>query len=190
MCEMAGCLIGGNGVRIVRNTNLELSVCVQYKEVIYYACDATIRISGISSFSFRSIMTALPSDKLSFFPLKLLQTEFVTCVFRKFRVVKFVYNQSLQDRQISKEKFTLEQAIKAQTESRVILHSFFNLGLLWGQVVNAKYRPLYPPGKRTGAHCTGGWVGPRACLDRCGKTCLPQGFDPRTVQSVAVRYTN
>ena len=26
-----------------------------------------------------------------------------------------------------------------------------------------------PPGKRTGTHCTRGWVSPWAGLDRCGK---------------------
>ena len=45
-----------------------------------------------------------------------------------------------------------------------------------------------PPGK-PGAHCIGGWVGPRAGLDRCGKL-PPLGFDPRTVQPVASRYTD
>jgi hypothetical protein len=27
-----------------------------------------------------------------------------------------------------------------------------------------------PPGKRPGTHCTGGWVGPRAGVDRCRKS--------------------
>jgi hypothetical protein len=27
-----------------------------------------------------------------------------------------------------------------------------------------------PPGKRHGTHCTGGWVGPSAGLDECGKS--------------------
>ena len=31
---------------------------------------------------------------------------------------------------------------------------------------------------------------PRAGLDRCGKSRLPPGFDPRTVQPVASRYTD
>ena len=38
-----------------------------------------------------------------------------------------------------------------------------------GWVVNATLRPLYPR-KRPGTHCIGGWVGPRAGLDRCGKS--------------------
>ena len=47
-----------------------------------------------------------------------------------------------------------------------------------------------PPGKRLDIHCTGGWVGPRAGLDVCGKSRPPPGFDPRTVQPVASRYTD
>ena len=43
------------------------------------------------------------------------------------------------------------------------------------------------PGK---THCTWGWVVPRAGLDRCGKSRPLPGFDPRTVQPVARRYTD
>ena len=44
---------------------------------------------------------------------------------------------------------------------------------------------LYPQ-ERPGTHFTVGWVGPRACLDRCGKSRPPPpGFDPRIVQPVA-----
>jgi len=44
---------------------------------------------------------------------------------------------------------------------------------------------------RPSTHCTGGWVGPRASLDRCGKSqTAPPGFDPRTVQPIASHYTN
>jgi hypothetical protein len=48
---------------------------------------------------------------------------------------------------------------------------------------------LYPQ-ERPGTHCTGGWVGLGAGLDRCGKSRLPPGFHPRTVQPVASRYTD
>jgi len=52
-----------------------------------------------------------------------------------------------------------------------------------------------PPGKRPGTHCTGGWVGPRAGLDGCGKSRPPPpphtpGFDLRTVQPLGSRYTD
>ena len=49
-----------------------------------------------------------------------------------------------------------------------------------GWVLNATPRPLYPR-ERPGTHCIGGWVGPRACLDVCGNSRPPPGFDPRTI---------
>jgi hypothetical protein len=39
-------------------------------------------------------------------------------------------------------------------------------------------------------HCTEGWVVPKAVLERCGKSRLPPGLDPRTVQPVAGSYTD
>jgi hypothetical protein len=48
---------------------------------------------------------------------------------------------------------------------------------------------LYPQ-ERPGTHCTGGWVGPRAGLDKHGKPRPPPEFDPRTVQPVANHYTD
>ena len=44
--------------------------------------------------------------------------------------------------------------------------------------------------ERPGTHCIGSWVGPRAGLDRCGKSHPPPGFDPRTVQPLASCYTD
>jgi len=32
--------------------------------------------------------------------------------------------------------------------------------------------------KRPGTHCTGDLMGPRATLDRCGKSCSHQGSNP------------
>ena len=58
-----------------------------------------------------------------------------------------------------------------------------------GWMVNATPRPLYHREKR-GTHCIGGWVGPRAGLDGCGKPHCPPGFDSRTAQSVASRCTD
>ena len=42
-------------------------------------------------------------------------------------------------------------------------------------VINATPRPLYPR-ERPGTHCIGGWVGPRAGLDGCGKSRPPPGI--------------
>jgi len=47
-----------------------------------------------------------------------------------------------------------------------------------------------PPGKTWYPLCIGGWVGPRAGLDGCEKSRPTTGFDPRTVQPVANRYTD
>jgi len=43
---------------------------------------------------------------------------------------------------------------------------------------------------RPGTHCTGGWVSPRAGLEGCEKSRPSTGFDSRTVQPVASRYTD
>ena len=56
-------------------------------------------------------------------------------------------------------------------------------------VVNATPRPVYPR-ERPGTYCTRGWVGPRAGLVGCGKSRPPSGFDPRTFQPLASRYTD
>jgi hypothetical protein len=71
----------------------------------------------------------------------------------------------------------------------VYLFSFFNLGTRWGCVVNATPRPLYP-WERPSTYCIGGWVGPRAGLDRCRKSRPPPGFNSRTVQPVVSCYTD
>jgi hypothetical protein len=47
----------------------------------------------------------------------------------------------------------------------------------------------FTPGKYPVPTVQEAGVGPRADLDGCGKS-LPPGFDPRTVQPVASRYTD
>jgi hypothetical protein len=56
-------------------------------------------------------------------------------------------------------------------------------------VVNATLRPIYSL-ERPGTHYIGGWVGLRAGLEMYGKSRPPPGFDPRTVQLLASRYTD
>jgi hypothetical protein len=46
---------------------------------------------------------------------------------------------------------------------------------------------ILPLGRRPGTHFIGGWVGPRAGLNRCVKSRPPLRFDP---QPVASRYTD
>ena len=66
---------------------------------------------------------------------------------------------------------------------------FHDLGASWRWDISTTPRPLYPR-ERPGTRCTGGWVGPTAGLDWCGKSRPPPGFDPSTVQPVASRYTD
>ena len=47
----------------------------------------------------------------------------------------------------------------------------------------------FTPGKRPDTH-TGSWVVPQGRSGRVWKISLPQGFDPRTYQPVASRYTD
>jgi hypothetical protein len=53
--------------------------------------------------------------------------------------------------------------------SRGIALLFLDLGARRGWVVSTTPRPLYSQ-ERPGTHCAGGWVGPRAGLDVCGKS--------------------
>ena len=73
--------------------------------------------------------------------------------------------------------------------SRGIALLFLDHGTRRGEVLASRPgRSL--PRERPGTHCTGGWVGTRVGLDRCGKSRPPPGFVPRTVQPVASRYTD
>jgi len=53
-----------------------------------------------------------------------------------------------------------------------------------------RHAPAALPRERPDTHCVEGWVGHRAGLDECGKSRPLPGFDPRTVQPVASRYTD
>ena len=55
------------------------------------------------------------------------------------------------------------------------------------EVGGQRHAPAALPRERSGTHFIGGWVGPRAGLERCGISRPPPGFDPRTVQPVACR---
>ena len=85
--------------------------------------------------------------------------------------------------------FSIEQATKAQRSSRGIALLFFLNSALDGWVVKATPRPLYAQ-ETPGTHCIGGWVGPSAGLNECGKSRSPPEFDSQNVQPVACSYTD
>jgi len=91
-------------------------------------------------------------------------------------------------------KFTPEQATKAQRGSRgrALLSLTTALdGGGWSMPCPSRFTtpPPPPPGK-TRYQLYRRLCGPRAGLDECGKSRFSPGFDPRTVQRVARRYTN
>jgi hypothetical protein len=47
-----------------------------------------------------------------------------------------------------------------------------------------------PLGKRPSTNRTGGWLGPRASLDRCRKSHPPLGFSPKTMNRVVSCYAD
>jgi hypothetical protein len=77
---------------------------------------------------------------------------------------------------VSKVKCTLVQALRlcrgltAHMGSRGIALPLHDHGTRRGRGVSITPRPLFTPQERRSTHCTGGWVGPRAGLDRCGKS--------------------
>jgi len=91
-----------------------------------------------------------------------------------------------------KVKYTLVQALRlctgrtAHRGSRGIALLFLDHGTRRGERSASRPGRSLPQGKTR----TGGWVGPSAGLDKCGKSRLPPRFDPRTIQPVASRYTN
>ena len=87
-----------------------------------------------------------------------------------------------------KVNFTLEQATKARNVSRGKL---FSLTSALDGVVGQRHAPAgLPSGKRSCTHRIGGLVVPRPGLDECGKFHPLTGFEPRTVQPVAGRFTD
>jgi len=92
-----------------------------------------------------------------------------------------------------KKKCTLIQALRlctGRTADRVVevkLYSFLPTTLEGGEGSESRPGRSLPP-KRPGTHSTGGWVGPKAGLDR--KNLVPTGIRSRTVQPVVSRYTD
>ena len=74
-------------------------------------------------------------------------------------------------------KFTLEHIGKAQKGSRGVTTLSLTSALLGVWVISAKPWPLYPR-EFSCTHCIGGWIGPRAGLDRCGKSRLHRDSIP------------
>ena len=66
-------------------------------------------------------------------------------------------------------QFTPEQATKAHRGSKRYRYTLSLPSALDG-VGGQRHAPTALPRERPGTYCIGGWVGPRAGLDRCGKS--------------------
>jgi hypothetical protein len=82
--------------------------------------------------------------------------------------------------------------MEACRERRGIPQLILNLDARLRSVVNITPRPLYFPGKDFRIHWRGSWASPNAGTDvlRAEKNLPLPGYEPRTVQPVASRYTD
>ena len=105
-------------------------------------------------------------QRLEFVTVVVMNIQFLMCslVFTDENVHKLYYK-------VSKVKVpSYYRPWRSLRENWGITPLFFvNLGTRWVWVVNATPRPLYPR-ERPSTHCTGGWVGLGASLDRRGKS--------------------
>jgi len=99
---------------------------------------------------------------------------YIDCLFKAASCLRY------EAWKVKEVKCTLVQALRlctgrtAHRGSRSIALLFLTTALEGGEgSVSRPGRSL--PRERPGTHCTGGWVGPRAVLDRCRKSC-PTGI--------------
>jgi hypothetical protein len=84
--------------------------------------------------------------------------------------------------------FSLEWVMKAQRGSTGIALLFLEPWQYMREGGQLHAPTALPPGKRPGTHCIGDWVGPRACLDGCGKS-RPTGIRSPERPAVMSCYT-
>jgi hypothetical protein len=90
----------------------------------------------------------------------------------KYRQVNAV-EQMMAVYGVNRMKFSLDQAVKAQTGSRCIALLFLQPRRKMGGGCGQRQAPPSLPPERPGTHCIEGWVGPMAGLDGCGKSRFP-----------------
>jgi len=88
-----------------------------------------------------------------------------------------------------KVKFTLQQATKAQRRSRGIALLFL-LPRRWIGVDCQRHAPDALPPRKTRYPLYRELIGPQGQSGQVRKISPPPGFDPRTAQPVASRYTD
>ena len=180
-------------LRVTDNNMKILSTTQQYSHGVFVVArnnNALLR-SYVVRFSSNSLTQPHYAYRCpaSFIQVLLYPDWQLRCTIRTFNSSHLTVANALTGTKVKvkvKVKFSLEQATKAQRGSRCIALSLTSALDGVGGLRHAPAALL--PRKRPSTHCVGGWVGPRAGLDGCGKSRRPPGFDPRTAQPVASRY--
>ena len=98
------------------------------------------------------------------------------------------FENHISARNVGKSKICLRTGHEGPEEQRHSSTLSLTLTLDGGVWLTPRPAALLP-GKTLRTHCIGGWVGPRAGLDGCGKSRPPPpGFDPQTFQHVTSLY--
>ena len=136
------------------------------------------------------------STKLAIMRPRLMQTS-IEIRFPRYILNRFFSLVVLKLKSKGKLKCALLQALRlcicrmARRGSISIALLFLDYGTRRGEGSASRPGRSLASGKtRYTLYCTGGWVGPRSGQDRCGKISPPPGFDLRTVQPIASRYTD
>ena len=106
------------------------------------------------------------------------------------------YSSILGHNAVKQVKYTLVQALRlctgctAHRGSRGIALPFLDHGNRRGCGGQRHALAALYPREKPGTCCTGGWVGPRVGLDRCGKSRPPKGNRSPDRPALAIRYTD
>jgi hypothetical protein len=94
---------------------------------------------------------------------------FTQHMYKKIKMCCFIH---IRGKKYGKVKCILVQALSLCTDCTAHRGSrgFMTMALEGGERSASRPSCSLPPWERPGTHCTGGWVGPRASLDRCGKS--------------------
>ena len=118
------------------------------------------------------------------------------CLWKNDETTAFLYLWwKFHSAHVNKVKWTLVQALRlctgrtAHRGSRGIALHFLDHGTRKGWGVSVTPRPLFTPGKDP-VSIVQGLGGPQGRSGQVRKISPPPGFDPRTVQRVASRYTD
>jgi hypothetical protein len=99
--------------------------------------------------------------------IRRIVNSYAICIWKRGNYVEKLYTSRVMDFCTWMGGGTCNRPRRTHKVSGGTAQLFLNLGTRRGCVVSITPRPPLP-WERPGTHCTGGWVGPGASLDRCG----------------------